>query len=48
MAHFLPPEHVRQVLKLEWPYRVVINISSTNVLRIAFISGISGMDGLIV
>ena len=20
MAHFLPPEHVRQVNKLEWPY----------------------------
>ena len=20
MAHFLPPEHVRQVIKLEWPY----------------------------
>ena len=23
MAHFLPPEHVRQVNKLEWPYRVL-------------------------
>ena len=21
MAHFLPPEHVRQVNKLEWPKR---------------------------
>ena len=23
MAHFLPPEHVRQVNKLEWPYYVI-------------------------
>ena len=23
MAHFLPPEHVRQVNKLEWPYPVI-------------------------
>ena len=23
MAHFLPPELVRQVNKLEWPYRLI-------------------------
>ena len=23
MAHFLPPEHVRQVNKLEWPYLLI-------------------------
>ena len=23
MAHFLPPEHVRQVIKLEWPFKDV-------------------------
>ena len=23
MAHFLPPEHVRQVNKLEWPSREI-------------------------
>ena len=26
MAHFLPPEHVRQVNKLEWPYKDIYNM----------------------
>ena len=26
MAHFLPPEHVRQVNKLEWPKWILIGL----------------------
>ena len=32
MAHFLPPEHVRQVNKLEWPKMFSIFFFSTNVI----------------
>ena len=33
MAHFLPPEHVRQVNKLEWPY-LFINVFIHHLLLI--------------
>ena len=32
MAHFLPPEHVRQVNKLEWPKVIVILVLQVKLL----------------
>ena len=29
MAHFLPPEHVRQVNKLEWPHAYIKKLKDT-------------------
>ena len=37
MAHFLPPEHVRQVNKLEWPYipflTLVLLVADSDILK---------------
>ena len=40
MAHFLPPEHVRQVNKLEWPY-IYINICIYTLMNITYVMFIS-------
>ena len=37
MAHFLPPEHVSQVIKLEWPYTILLNTENLYTAKFGFI-----------
>ena len=34
MAHFLPPEHVRQVNKLEWPNQITQGIPRNSKIKL--------------
>ena len=45
MAHFLPPEHVRQVNKLEWP-KGIVKVSMIGICFIYLLNTSNGNDSL--
>ena len=50
MAHFLPPEHVRQVNKLEWPdilMKVTLNQGKQNILTLPMLRLLSSKAQLL-